>query len=78
MEERFEVSSVDVIDSNAMSEWARGMCKGQTVEHLAAIYKVDATVRSVANAIGRNFPDKTRRVVTQVCQDELEQLRSVK
>jgi hypothetical protein len=69
--EHMEFIEFDVNNSEAMTNWARGVCHGQSVESLAAFYEVEGTPEAVAAAIARDLPEAARRIVTEVCEAEL-------
>lgn len=71
MEQCTKIINVDVNDPAAMTRWAHGMCRNQSVEHLASVYNVEPTLTAVVAEISRYFPDKTRQVVVKACEAEL-------
>lgn len=71
MEERFELVSVDVNDVAAMAKWAHGMFRGLSLKELGSLCKVEPTELAVLAEVGRGFPEKARKVVVEVCGEEL-------
>ncbi len=72
---RIEVRSVEVDtnDLQAMSRWARGACRGWTVEKMAAAAGVEPTMEAVLEHVSEGFPAPASRVVKKVCEYELTQ-----
>lgn len=66
-----KVVVVDVEDVGAMAKWTRGMCRGQTVQHLALVFETDATVTAIAKEMSEGFPKQAQKIVKQVCEAEL-------
>ena len=67
---------VNVKDSATMAKWAHGMCRGQTVEHLAAVYGVEPTMNAVVEELGRHLPKEVQPIVARACESELKKTRA--
>lgn len=62
---------VETGDLQAMSRWARRMCRGWTVEQMATAAGVEPTMESVLAELSDGFPAPAKRVVRKVCEYEL-------
>lgn len=70
-----KLNAIDVHDSAAMANWAHGMCRGQTVEHLAAQRGVEPTLDAVVEELSRAFPKEVQGAVARACKEELEKTK---
>lgn len=65
------LAEVDTDNLQAMSRWARRMCRGWTVEQMATAAGVEPTMESVLAELSEGFPAPASRVVRKVCEYEL-------
>ncbi len=73
---RIIVRSVELSDHDAVLEWARGICRGVSVEEIADTSSIEPTTDAAVQALVGNLPDgasdQTRKEAARVCAIELE------
>lgn len=58
-------------DVAGQREWARGICRGYTVDTIAEVFGFEPTMDAVLKSVARGLPAKSRRVVEETCREEL-------
>ncbi len=70
------VKNVDLSDRDAVLRWARGICRGVSVEEIADAESIEPTTAAAVQVLVGNLPeetpDQTRKEAAQVCANELE------
>jgi hypothetical protein len=63
---------VDPKDLKGLREWTEVRCRGWTLKQLASSLGVDTRKEVVLDRLARGLPAKSRMVVIQTCEEELE------
>lgn len=72
---RYVAQMVDDSDLDGLARWAE-LCRGRTVDDLAAELEVDPTVDAIITRLTVGLPERSREVVADVCRRELKQKHS--
>jgi len=71
---RYVAHIVDDSDTDGLARWAE-LCRGRTVDDLAADLKVEPTINAIIARLTVGLPEKSRDVVADVCRRELKPKR---
>lgn len=74
-EVRYWARMVDDSDAQGLARWAE-LCRGRTVHELAAELKVEPTVSAIIARLTVGLPERSRKVVADVCRRELQRKHS--
>lgn len=67
---RYAARMVNDSDTDGLARWAE-LCRGRTVDDLAAALKVEPTIDAIIARLTVGLPEKGRKVVADVCRREL-------
>jgi len=62
---------IDEHDFHAVERWARGMCRGLSVEEAARQFETESTIEAIADELAQGLPAKTYEAVRLGCKAEL-------
>jgi len=69
---KYTFEQVAPSDLEGLRKWARLMCSDSTVETLAAELGTQPQLSSIIDYLTKGFPSDSRRLVEEVCREELD------
>jgi hypothetical protein len=65
------VDRVDPNDPEALRQWAIGICRGRTIEEVAAPLGITPTMDSLLRFLTKGLSANSERAVREICEREL-------